>query len=333
MMNKRSASDHSEEEEEEGEEGESEEDFEEDMDYYEDYDMDNLDEYYQSELTEKFSIALNKEGNEETQKEVEMALFALCSINKRQKLKRKLFVNEMSEIIQYHQSHRNLTQLAYQSAWEFMMDRFNDNDNLKDAIADKLHFVSEAARELDELKKRVDWKRKKEENEKRRKESKEELILLRWLRTLKSFFFFFQLRNEEFVRIISSIVQVFQAAKDHHREIEELCVCIFEVVVRKRAVKTDDLLKSGTVDAVFEELHRPPLNDEIILNCLGFFLNLSKRLNEIADDEMEEAKRKEVKMELFEKMEENGSEDLIIGLCESQPSFRKLVFDVLSYYL
>ncbi|KAH7818067.1 uncharacterized protein MONOS_5096 [Monocercomonoides exilis] len=62
-------------------------------------------------------VALRKEKNEETQNEVEMALMALCNFYQRDFIKKELFLVGMSNIIKNHQEHRNLTHLAYQSAW------------------------------------------------------------------------------------------------------------------------------------------------------------------------------------------------------------------------
>ncbi|KAH7820362.1 uncharacterized protein MONOS_2267 [Monocercomonoides exilis] len=105
--------------------------------------------------------ALKKEESKETQNETEMALLALskavCCF-----IEQELNLNEIKEIIKYHQGHRNLTQLAYQSAWLFLMDRFL-YENVEEVIANELHLAREAARELEELTRCVNWKKKDEE--------------------------------------------------------------------------------------------------------------------------------------------------------------------------
>eukprot|EP00770_Monocercomonoides_exilis_P001627 MONOS_1616.1-p1 / transcript=MONOS_1616.1 / gene=MONOS_1616 / organism=Monocercomonoides_exilis_PA203 / gene_product=unspecified product / transcript_product=unspecified product / location=Mono_scaffold00029:126775-128182(+) / protein_length=305 / sequence_SO=supercontig / SO=protein_coding / is_pseudo=false len=68
-------------------------------------------------------VALNKEESEENQKEVETALFTLSYIGKWNDVGKILFLEEIKEIIQYNQEHRNLTRLAYQSAIQFLTDR------------------------------------------------------------------------------------------------------------------------------------------------------------------------------------------------------------------
>eukprot|EP00770_Monocercomonoides_exilis_P009273 MONOS_9227.1-p1 / transcript=MONOS_9227.1 / gene=MONOS_9227 / organism=Monocercomonoides_exilis_PA203 / gene_product=unspecified product / transcript_product=unspecified product / location=Mono_scaffold00373:2016-2756(-) / protein_length=210 / sequence_SO=supercontig / SO=protein_coding / is_pseudo=false len=68
-------------------------------------------------------VALKKEEDEKTQKEVEMALLALSCIDERYKIDEELYLDEITEIIKYHQEHHNLTQLAYQSAWQFLINR------------------------------------------------------------------------------------------------------------------------------------------------------------------------------------------------------------------
>eukprot|EP00770_Monocercomonoides_exilis_P004889 MONOS_4865.1-p1 / transcript=MONOS_4865.1 / gene=MONOS_4865 / organism=Monocercomonoides_exilis_PA203 / gene_product=unspecified product / transcript_product=unspecified product / location=Mono_scaffold00135:97109-97681(+) / protein_length=172 / sequence_SO=supercontig / SO=protein_coding / is_pseudo=false len=61
-------------------------------------------------------VALNKEENEKTQKEVEVALLALSGISDNHIICNELYLNEIAEIIKYHQERHNLTRLAYQLA-------------------------------------------------------------------------------------------------------------------------------------------------------------------------------------------------------------------------
>ncbi|KAH7826335.1 uncharacterized protein MONOS_17361 [Monocercomonoides exilis] len=113
-----------------------------------------------------------------------MALLALCHIGKCFILDNELFLNEIKEIILYHQEHNNMTHLASQSAWEFLTDRLYRNISLEQIIMNELHFAREAARELEELTRCVEWKRKKEE---RGRETKEELAITRWIQALEHF--------------------------------------------------------------------------------------------------------------------------------------------------
>ncbi|KAH7832783.1 uncharacterized protein MONOS_14187 [Monocercomonoides exilis] len=108
-------------------------------------------------------VSLNKEKNEEAQKKVEMGLLALSNIGQFQEMKRELYLNEIREIIEHQQKHRNLTHLAYQSAWQFFIYRWEKDKSLEKVIVNELHFVEEAMRELKELMKCVDWKKKEEE--------------------------------------------------------------------------------------------------------------------------------------------------------------------------
>ncbi|KAH7829952.1 uncharacterized protein MONOS_420 [Monocercomonoides exilis] len=62
-------------------------------------------------------FALKKEEREKVQKEVEMALLALSCIDVICIIEQRLYLNEIKEIIEYHQKHHKLTRLAYQSAW------------------------------------------------------------------------------------------------------------------------------------------------------------------------------------------------------------------------
>ncbi|KAH7832281.1 uncharacterized protein MONOS_18520 [Monocercomonoides exilis] len=141
-------------------------------------------------------VVLKKEENEETQKEVEIALLALRHANYRKGIE-ELYLNEIIEIIRYHQEHHNLTQLAYQSTWEFLMSRpYFDDESLEEVVVNELCFCKEAKREIEELSKSVDWRRTEEEKE-RGKKGKEEIILLEWLKTLDIYFYCCRLRIEE----------------------------------------------------------------------------------------------------------------------------------------
>eukprot|EP00770_Monocercomonoides_exilis_P012702 MONOS_12645.1-p1 / transcript=MONOS_12645.1 / gene=MONOS_12645 / organism=Monocercomonoides_exilis_PA203 / gene_product=unspecified product / transcript_product=unspecified product / location=Mono_scaffold00713:30509-31357(+) / protein_length=217 / sequence_SO=supercontig / SO=protein_coding / is_pseudo=false len=123
-------------------------------------------------------VALKKEENGKVRKEVEMALMALCNLEYLS-IKKDLYLNEIKEIIEYHQEHCNLTQLAYQSAWQILISRLYSNGSLEKIIVSELHFARKATRELEESKRCIDWKRK--EGEERGKEIEEEIVSLRWL--------------------------------------------------------------------------------------------------------------------------------------------------------
>ncbi|KAH7820200.1 uncharacterized protein MONOS_8807 [Monocercomonoides exilis] len=255
-------------------------------------------------------VALKKEGNEETQKEVEMALLALSNVLYLD-MGQELNLNDIKEIIQYQQEHHNLTRLAYQSVWQFLIYRFFNDKRLEDAIANELHLAREAKKEMEELMIYVDWKRTEEERE---KETKEELILLRWLEVLNLYFSKCRLRNEEFVGLVGSIVRVFRAARDNYKEISNQCVYSLKKAAESRAGKIDDLLKSGSIDAVLDEIQQQTMNDRIVSDLLSFFMVVLWKLEEKEKDEKEKAKRKELKRKVFEKMEEEGYEDIIIWL-------------------
>ncbi|KAH7819009.1 uncharacterized protein MONOS_12071 [Monocercomonoides exilis] len=267
-------------------------------------------------------VALNKEENEETQKEVEIALLALSHISKFCEIKQELYLNGITEIIKYHQEHHNLTQLSYQRAWNFLINRFSNDKSLEEVIVNELHFTREARRELEELMRCIDWKRKGE----RGKEVKEVKIIWRWLDAIYDYFYFCELWNEELVGLISCIVQVFRASRDNYPDISRDCIFTLKSAAEKRNVKIDVLLKEGTIVAFSEEMNQSTLDDDIMWNGLLFFLSISERLKEKEDEETDETKRKELKRRIFEKMEEEEFEDCI-------ESFHK-IFDFLNrkYY-
>eukprot|EP00770_Monocercomonoides_exilis_P008041 MONOS_7999.1-p1 / transcript=MONOS_7999.1 / gene=MONOS_7999 / organism=Monocercomonoides_exilis_PA203 / gene_product=unspecified product / transcript_product=unspecified product / location=Mono_scaffold00290:19442-20074(-) / protein_length=211 / sequence_SO=supercontig / SO=protein_coding / is_pseudo=false len=181
-----------------------------------------------------------------------------------------------------------------------------------DVIVDEMNFVRETKRELEELTKRVDWKREKEA-EKEEKERKEELVLKRWLRILEPFFVQCGLWNKECSGIVESIVQVFLESRDYDSEIGKECVRLFGAAAENGTVKLDALLKSGAIDAALEEIPKSTIKGKMTYYCLKFFQLISVCLKIKEIDEMEKAKRKTFKMEIFDKLEEEGYEDFIIS--------------------
>ncbi|KAH7817096.1 uncharacterized protein MONOS_7995 [Monocercomonoides exilis] len=271
--------------------------------------------------------ASKKDETEEAQKEVEMALLALSNI-KYYFIERELYLKEITEIIEHHQKHRNLTHLAYQSAWKFLNYQFFVDNSLEDTVANELHFVGEAARELEELTRNVDWNRKK--GEEGGKETKEEFILIRWVETIAIYFLRCKLENEEFIGLLSSIVQVYRAAKDNHSVISNLCISSLRNAAERRVVRIEDLFKGGAVEAVLEEIQRQTLNEGRTNECFKFFMNVSRKLKEKNKDEREEEERKATKRKIFEKMEEEGYEDIIISFHETLKIFNRRYYYGLS---
>ncbi|KAH7819194.1 uncharacterized protein MONOS_10300 [Monocercomonoides exilis] len=272
-------------------------------------------------------VALKKEEDEETRKEVEMALLALSCLRKGNNVPKELYLNELKVIILFHQQHHNLTHLACQSAWLFLMNILFNDRNFEKVVVNDLHFGKEAASELEDLSKCEDWKKEKEE---KGKEKKEELILLRWIETLNIYFGECWLRNEECAGLLSSIVMVFRAAKDNHREICKGCIGLLNTAAKRSGSKVKDFSESGAIDVFLKEIHISTLNDQKVKKILEFFGYISYRLKKedrpflpfLYDDEMEgkwyyekdEMKRKELKRKVLEMMEEEGYEDVIISM-------------------
>eukprot|EP00770_Monocercomonoides_exilis_P008071 MONOS_8029.1-p1 / transcript=MONOS_8029.1 / gene=MONOS_8029 / organism=Monocercomonoides_exilis_PA203 / gene_product=unspecified product / transcript_product=unspecified product / location=Mono_scaffold00291:69406-70890(+) / protein_length=471 / sequence_SO=supercontig / SO=protein_coding / is_pseudo=false len=252
-------------------------------------------------------VASNKKENKETQKEVEMALLALSSYEQWDEMEQELYLNEIKDIILYHQEHNNLTRLAYQSVWEFLIYRLFNNRSLEGAITNELHFIKDAIKEMEILTKNIDWKIGKEEE--RGKEAKELLILIRWLETTRSYFFSCKIWNEESVKLIETVSRVLRAAKENNGEINRKCINTIKAAAENIAVKVDDLLKGGAVDAVLEENHRTTLNDKITREYLAFFLSISRRLKEEEEEETEEEETEEEETEEEEKEEEEKEEE------------------------
>ncbi|KAH7823187.1 uncharacterized protein MONOS_18633 [Monocercomonoides exilis] len=157
-------------------------------------------------------------------------------------------------------------------------------------------------------------------------EANEILVIRRWIKTLAIYFLYNQLPNEECVGLFTRIVQIYGAAKNNFRDICKQCILCNKRASGNWTVKIDDLLKGGAVDTVLEEIQQSTLNNDITHDCLRFFMNVSYRLKEKKgeeDDELEEAKRKITKMEIYEKLEEEGYEDNIKCLLEALEHFER----------
>ncbi|KAH7827983.1 uncharacterized protein MONOS_18579 [Monocercomonoides exilis] len=254
--------------------------------------------------------ALNKEENEEAQKEVEMALLALRNVYLWDDLKKEIYLNEIKEIVQYHQEHHNLTHLAYQSAWEFLINRLFFDRKLEEVIVNELHLIQESTRELDKLMEYVDWKEKR-----KGKGGEEDKVIISWLAVLDIYFSSCKIRNDEYVKLFNSISRIFQTANTNHLEICNRCIILFRSVAKSRAVEVDELLKSKVIDVMLEEIARLDALNFLIERYLSFFKELIDRLKSKMEC-MEEAKRKETVRKVVGKMEEEGYEDCIIGLSQ-----------------
>ncbi|KAH7823759.1 uncharacterized protein MONOS_1839 [Monocercomonoides exilis] len=290
-----------------------EEEEEEDNEYYigynEDYFKDDLDEYDQTELTEKFKIALKKKEDEETQKEVEMALLALCN-TEYYKLGNELYFDWIKEIIKHHQEYHNLTQLAYLSAWYILSFQLPKVESLEATAVKELHFGRKAAKAMEDLSKCVDWKRKKEG--KKEKEVKEASIIEKWLYATFYYLSKCKLWNEEFTGLIGSNVGLFRASKENYGDICYERILSLNGAAKNENVKIDSLLMEGAVDLFAEEMKQSTLKEGDNRVCLDFFLSISRRLEGMKDDEKEEEERKTAKRKMFEKLEEDGYEDCVV---------------------
>ncbi|KAH7820454.1 uncharacterized protein MONOS_18647 [Monocercomonoides exilis] len=257
-------------------------------------------------------VALNKEECKEAQKEVEMALLSLSKIVGRERVLEKLYLNEIKEIIKYHQDHQNLTRLAYHSAWEFLIARLGSNRSLADVITNELHFVAEATRELEELSSCADLKTK--EVAKRKKEVKE--IVGKWIKTAEELFLCITSWKEEYAELISFVAKLYRASREKEQMLCERCFSFFNEIANNATESVGYFLKEGVFDIFCEDLQQSTLEDVKLWRSFGFLSDILKRLNEKKDNDVDEVKRKATKKEMFERMEEEGYEDCITSFFE-----------------
>ncbi|KAH7818504.1 uncharacterized protein MONOS_7726 [Monocercomonoides exilis] len=227
-----------------------------------------------------------------------------------QKVPKELYLNEIKEIIKYHQEHRNLTSPAYQSAWKFLMYRVIYDNALERIIVNELHFAREAARELEVLRECVDWKRKEEEIEE--EERKDIMMIERWLDDIFCFLLCYKSHDEEFVGLFGCIIRICREARDAHKEIVLRCCIYFEGLVNDQSIFTVvyDLLKGGAVDFFLEEIKNSSFKNYMAYHFLNFFSKLRKILgkNGMEGNDCEEWMK--LKRMMFDKMEEEGYEDI-----------------------
>ncbi|KAH7823852.1 uncharacterized protein MONOS_1108 [Monocercomonoides exilis] len=276
------------------------------------------------------NAASSKEEDEETQKEVEMALFALNNMNEFCEVKGALHFKAIAEIIKYHQEHRNMTRIAYHSIWEYFINVLNCMGNIRGNMKE-LHFEREAAKELEELTEQVNWKKK----EWVLRESKEVKLIVKWLEAIRSIGGSLTTQKGEFVMLETSITNLCRAAKGSHREIYRLCILLFVNRIFEAVKYKGCLLSEEAVDFFLEEFHQPTIDHNINSYCLSIFEDLSKILSRkketrneenerfspaqswtsrMTEEEREEAKQKMmVNRKLREKMEEDGYEDIVVS--------------------
>eukprot|EP00770_Monocercomonoides_exilis_P001335 MONOS_1325.1-p1 / transcript=MONOS_1325.1 / gene=MONOS_1325 / organism=Monocercomonoides_exilis_PA203 / gene_product=unspecified product / transcript_product=unspecified product / location=Mono_scaffold00023:2244-3512(+) / protein_length=404 / sequence_SO=supercontig / SO=protein_coding / is_pseudo=false len=267
-------------------------------------------------LSYLLKAALNKEKNEEAQKEVEMALLALSNV-KYLFVETELYLREIKEIIQYHQEHCNLTRLAYQSAWKFLMNRFEDDSNLEEVYLNDLHFVREVASEVEVLAGYIDWKNNEKDEEMKRMEKKNVVIAERWLDMIHYFFVYFEVHDEERIKLISCMTSLCRAAINTHNEIVKKCYFILMYLMRRQKILpiVSDLLKEGIIDYFMEEIQRSTMDDVISYGFFRFVQNIYDSLEGNEDNETDDAKRKAKRQKMIEKLEEEGYEDINTSLC------------------
>ncbi|KAH7832722.1 uncharacterized protein MONOS_15261 [Monocercomonoides exilis] len=155
-----------------------------------------------------------------------------------------VFMNSIVSVIVHHQQNRNLTQLAYQSAWQFFMKRMHTNAQMESAMSMHFGFVEEARRELEELEKRADWQRK----ERRVKELKDIHTILRWLKTLNKHFVNHQPSRERNTRLAAVAVGICRKARACFGELSLECLVLLEQMNESASLSVSDFVAIEAVD-------------------------------------------------------------------------------------
>eukprot|EP00770_Monocercomonoides_exilis_P010300 MONOS_10247.1-p1 / transcript=MONOS_10247.1 / gene=MONOS_10247 / organism=Monocercomonoides_exilis_PA203 / gene_product=unspecified product / transcript_product=unspecified product / location=Mono_scaffold00458:10983-12012(+) / protein_length=324 / sequence_SO=supercontig / SO=protein_coding / is_pseudo=false len=263
--------------------------------------------------------ALSKEKNQIQRKEVEIALLAVSNTSEYYNAEEELYLEEIKEIILHHQEHSNLTWLAYQSAWYFLIKRLRFERNLVIIVVSELHFAREAAKELEELTKRVNWNKK--DLERKEEESKEVDAIKRWATTMSDYFRLtaqFKLWNGDYIGLIRCFVELCRKARENEREIFEKYFYLLYKMTQLSDENIGDLLDGGAVNYFVEELYQPSLKYEIINTSLRFVTNTIRQLKKYTANEEDKMKNKAIKMKIYEILEEEGFEDIATSFRNNQ---------------
>eukprot|EP00770_Monocercomonoides_exilis_P002166 MONOS_2150.1-p1 / transcript=MONOS_2150.1 / gene=MONOS_2150 / organism=Monocercomonoides_exilis_PA203 / gene_product=unspecified product / transcript_product=unspecified product / location=Mono_scaffold00042:140919-142139(+) / protein_length=387 / sequence_SO=supercontig / SO=protein_coding / is_pseudo=false len=274
-----------------------------------------LTDFFTQEETVLFGVhcllkaAFNKEENKETQKEVEMALLSLSNIGWEKKMAKELYLNRIKEIIRNHQEHHNLTRLAYQSSWYFLIKRFHNDGSLEDVIVDELHLMKETTRELEELAKHVDWV-----GEARKLGKMTEVhVLKRWFNILNSYFDWVESKGGDCSDFVQFIVELCRVKMKNDAEMLRALLNLIGIMADNSSIEIESILKGEAIDFALEEICQSTLNNNIARSCIKIFLHLDKRLSKKTDCEHEEAGLT-AKREINDRFEEEGFQDEIISL-------------------
>ncbi|KAH7818420.1 uncharacterized protein MONOS_8791 [Monocercomonoides exilis] len=262
-------------------------------------------------------VASDKEESPEAQKEVELALLALSEASRVMRVKQEDHLTEVVKIIVYHEEHHNLTKLAFQSAWRLMIFNLPNDVGLQFIVVNMMNFAGVAKRELEELAKSLEWKRKEEGKEKSGAESGAAQLMIRWFVVIDTFFVSCSLFDKEYSELIRFIVELYRAVRENEREILDRCNFVLFLVSHKLNIGIDTLMECGVLDVISEELRQLNLEDKVIRDCLSIYLHITRRLSSKCEDETEEEKRKIIKKKMAEKIEEEGLEDIITSLHET----------------
>eukprot|EP00770_Monocercomonoides_exilis_P001998 MONOS_1983.1-p1 / transcript=MONOS_1983.1 / gene=MONOS_1983 / organism=Monocercomonoides_exilis_PA203 / gene_product=unspecified product / transcript_product=unspecified product / location=Mono_scaffold00038:66980-68247(-) / protein_length=403 / sequence_SO=supercontig / SO=protein_coding / is_pseudo=false len=263
------------------------------------------------------NVVLNKKENEEVQNEEEFAFPTLS--NARQVVKgNECRSNEISETVRYQKDHHNLAHLACESSWRVLIEQSMIRIRFEKADFGELKFVDDATRELDELERKMDWKKKEGEV----KEINEVLMIMRWCYDIGKYFLVSQLNRNEFSQLIKSAERMYKSARSNHADVLCHLIYVFEEIALRSGPNIDCLLKEGVVDLMLEELNQPELKLILVHSCMTFFSALTRELNKdtanafVKESEWKsaETKRKTIKKEVHEKLEEEGYEDAIIKI-------------------
>ncbi|KAH7831684.1 uncharacterized protein MONOS_16913 [Monocercomonoides exilis] len=254
------------------------------------------------------NIALNKEESEEAQIEVEMALVSLSNISWNAKVKEELYLNEIKDIIQHHQKRHNLTRFAYQSAWKFLINRFSNNKGLGDIIVIDLHFAREATRELEEMERHMDWNKKN----KVETEMKEMWMIKNWHDTLRICIQCNNLSCKGNTDLFACLAKLCKSAAYIDWDMFQTYLNILSSLFYPTIENAEYLVRGGALDAVLNEMCR----FSFVFDLATLYAHLPYSLFRVFEEKVDKNYSmilKKIKREAFEKLEEEGYEDIVFS--------------------
>ncbi|KAH7819134.1 uncharacterized protein MONOS_3298 [Monocercomonoides exilis] len=190
-----------------------------------------------------------------------------------------------------------------------------------------MYFVTEAAKELEELSYCVDWMKKgkrmmaneeeeydDDDDDDERKEEEKISVIKRWLMTIYIFLFFFQLSDADVLMLTSSVASLNRKARVSRISVSKECLSLYISAVDAKEHVAFELMRIGAGAVLVGELQKPTLYEPMERLCLKLLKQLLRGFCVRVENEEARRKSKMLQREMCVMMEEEGFDDTILSL-------------------